>query len=242
MARAKKEVIAITQEVNMFDSAPVVVVKSAAAEKEAKNKTREVALGDKLDYLAAINALTDSLAAVKEVYYKEVTAEMADSFTDEAMKIQKRPTNFRGIGNESEASCELRKRASTSKLSDEEVAILKEHNIKYDEAIVSEGIDEQFFFNPALLEDKTIAGLISKKLSEIPELAGKQVIMKQAKREKTTKNIVAEESFDQIAKLQDRTLVKQLLSIVSVLGVKPKLTTQDLDTVLDLVRKSGVKL
>lgn len=226
----------------MFDSAPVVEVKSPAAEKEAKNKTREVNIGESQDFLAAINALSASLETASKIYYNEVTSAMSEDFTSESMKLQKRPDNFKGIGPNSTASCQLKKRSSRSYLNDEEVKILVANKISYDVETISEELPERFFFNPEILTDSDLAEKISEKLGEIPELAGKQVVMKQAKRDKVTKNAVSDVAFDQIAKLTDAALVKQLLSIVGSYSVNAKLTTQDLDTVLDLVRKAGVKL
>lgn len=227
---------------NLFDSAKVVEIKAASTANDAKNKTREVSLGDKLDYLAAINALTKSLESVQKVYYNEVTTAMIVDFTDESMRLKKRPDNFKGLGPNSEASCQMKKRSSRSYLNDEEVAILKENKIKYDDEIISEEIPERFFINPDIVNDSSLAQKISEKLSEIPELSNKEILMKQAKREKVVRSIVSEDSFDQIAQLSDKDLVKRLLSIVSTWGVNSKLTTQDLDQVLEIVRKSGVKL
>ena len=230
MAKAKK---------NMFDMAPVVEVK---APESKDKKSREVNLGTSLDYLAAINALTESLMSVKTVYEQEIKTQMLEDFVDTSMAKERRADNFTGKGPNSQANCQMKKRSSASKLSEEEVALLKSNGISVDTAIVSEEIPEHFYFNPEILSNPEIAAIISEKLSEIPELEGKQVIIKQAKRDKVTKEIVSDNSFDEIARLKDRELVKQLLSIVSSLAIKDKLNTQDMDVVMDLVRKSGIKL
>lgn len=233
---AKKQAAAVA---NMFDSAPVVKVKTPVSKDTA---AREVEIGASLDYLAAINALTTSLNTVKVVYETEIKSMILENFVDFSMEQGKRAANFTGKGMVSEANCQLKKRASTSVLTAEELDLLKANGISFDVATVHEEIPEHYFFNQEVLSDPSITAKISAKLAEIPELEGKQVIIKQAGREKVTKNIVSENSFDEISKIQDRDLVKQLLSTVSSLALKDKLNTQDMDAILDLVRKSGIKI
>jgi hypothetical protein len=221
---------------NLFAQATVVKEEKITKKKGEKER---VEIGTDLDMVAGIKAFQDQLKGVYEVYYQKVTEKMREHFVDEAVKTGRRPESFRGIGAVSEASCELRTRSTTSALSPAEVAVLKDNNISVDKVPVVEEIPERFFFNPALILDDKLAQKISDALESIPELKGKEIIMRQEARAPEFKMVVAEGSFDSVAQIKDVAVVKQLMEIIGTTAIKPSYKGS-LNIIVEILKKTGV--
>jgi hypothetical protein len=221
---------------NLFAQAAVVKEEKITKKKGEKER---VEIGTDLDMVAGIKAFQDQLKGVYDVYYQKVTEKMREHFVDEAVKTGRRPDSFRGIGGFSEASCELRTRSERSALSPAEVAVLTDNKIPVDKVSIVEEIPERFFFNPDLILSELLTQKISEALEGIPELKGRTIIMKQEKRAPEYKMVVAEGSFDEIAKIKDKEVVGQLMEIIGTTAIKPSYKGS-LDTIIDILRKTGV--
>jgi len=224
---------------NVFKTAKSVPPPTTSKTEAAKN---ELVIGGDLDTLSAINALITSLTTISLSFEKSVKNTMFVKFVDDTLFHKKRADNFTGKGDLSTASCEMRKRSSRSYLNEAEVEVLKKNSIPMDEMVTQEAVAERFFFNPEIITDGDIAEKISRALSSIPELDGKDVILRQEPREAVKRPAVSEASFDHASKISDKAALSEVLGIISTLAIKPKLNTQDLDVILNVIRKSGVKI
>lgn len=225
---------------NMFAGAKTV--ENPEVSKKGKKEAVRVPIKD-LDTLAAINTLVTTLNAVKtSIFEPSVKSDMRQYFIEETVSGDKRPENFRGVGKLSEASCEMRKRSSSSPLNETEEAILTKYGVSFEEVVISPAVEERFFFNPDILKSAKLMKLISGKLSEIPELANMDVIMRQPAKEAETAKVVTDKSFEDAANLTDSDSVSQVLDIIGVLAVKAKMETNDMNEVLKLIQTAGIKL
>ena len=225
---------------NLFAGAKTV--ENQEVEKKGKKEAPKVRIGD-MDTLSAVNALIDTLGAYKKtVLDTSIKDEMQKYFVGTTIKEGQRPVNFKGIGDFSEASCEMKKRSSSSSLSSTEEAILVKYGISFEEVVVSPAIEERFFFNPDILKNAKLMKTISSKLQEIPELNNIDVIMRQPAKEAETAKIVTDQSFVDAAKITDPSVLTQVYSIISSLAIKTKMTVSDMSTVLKLIQEAGINL
>jgi hypothetical protein len=190
--------------------------------------------------VAGIKAVIDQLKGVYDLHYAKVTEKMDAYFALEASEYGKRPENFRGIGNISEASCELRTRSTSSPLSPAEVKMLEDNNVPVEKLITVEAIPERFYFNEKIILNNKIAEKVTKALESIPELKGMDIVFRQEPREAQYKNVVAADSFDVAAKIEDEDVLKQIYDIIGVTAIKPKLNNNDLSVILAMLKKEKV--
>ena len=221
---AKKDMFAAAEKV-----APTPVKKAGKKDKET------IVLGSDLDNLSAATAVIKSLEGVSAIYEAKVKANMLKLFANMGKEANKRPANFEGTGAVSSASCELKKRASTSILTAEEAEMLTEKGIKLDEKEVR---PEAYLFNQAILLDPVLRKKVSDALSKI-DFGGISPILHQ---EREVKKIIHEESLDQVFMLcEDEAEAESLLPTVGVLSIKPKFDGTLSDAVL-MLEAAGVTL
>ena len=224
---------------NLFSAAKTV----ADPTPKKKGKKEEVFIGESLDTYSAIDTLIKTLTGIKDVYRNQVLEVMTDQFVTETLSTKTKPENFKGLGDQSEASCELRKRSSASVLSDAEVTLLSKYNISTETVVTTPAQEEKFFFNPKLVANPKLANKISKALSEIPELQNIDVILREAPKEEVSVQVVADKSFyDAAANINNAEALKHVFGIIATVAIKPKMTTDDLKVVLGLIEKTGIKL
>ena len=147
----------------MFDTNKKVETKATGKSKKAKPEITMVGIRR----VAALDTVIKALTAVKVSADQEVKAKMAAEFIQQGRKINRRPDNFRGVDNDASASCELRARASTSKLSPEEVVILKAAGIPVQ--TVTAKVDT-FVINPAYVDDAAVMEKVAAMLGKIKGL------------------------------------------------------------------------
>lgn len=225
---------------NIFGNA--AVDEKAVDTKKKKGGLQERTIGESLDNLAAVDALIKTLGTYRDTFYADVTNEMIAQFVKEAMDTKKRPANFKGTGKYAEAQCELKKRSVRRVLSPEETNTLKRYNVNFEHVVITPGSPEKYYFNPQIVADNKLAEKISKALSAIPELKGLQVLMLQPAVEQVEADVVTEQSFDDVAKINDGVIITQLLDIIADTSIKPKLNTDDMEVVMGLIKKAGIKL
>ena len=167
---------------------------------------------------------------------------MIETFVKSTLAAKTRPDNFKGTDQNSEASCELRKRSSKSPLSVTEIAILTQHGVTSETLVLNPAREERFSINPEIVGNAKLAGKVSDALSKIPELQKMDILLREPAREEESVQIVSEQSFLDAAKLTSADSLKQVYEIIAVPSVKPKMLTDDLQTVLTIIGKAGIKL
>jgi hypothetical protein len=240
MAKTEKKEIAG----NLFSSA---AVKPTLAPKKKKGEKEEVFIGDELDFYAAIDITTKTLGSIKDMYKEAIETKTTNHFINETIATGNRPENFKGLGNLSEASCELRKRSSASPLSSTELEVLKQYNISTQTEIIQIASGETFSFSDEVMEliegNPKLAIQISNALSAIPGLKGSQILTREEPKEEVSIQIVCDQSFSDAAKIKDPETLKQLYDIIGTKAIgKPKMATDNFSDVLDLLKKAGIKM
>lgn len=206
----------------MFDT-----TKKVATATKAKAKTKlEVQTPGLQDY-AAIDAAIKALTALKETTGAAIKSQMLDQFVELGAATKTRPESYTGIEGEATASLELRARASSSALSVDEVELLTEKGIPTQ--VVTATV-ETFIINPAYAEDPAVLAKIEKALKSVKGIP-EDLFLKQDGQSKT---VLAENALDAVFK-HDEDTIADLLSITSVMAIKPKLATDDLNEALKLI-------
>ena len=227
---------------NIFATATKTKTQEPEKKTNGKEK-RKVVLGRDLDILASIKTVIDQLESVQTDYEETIKASMLNEFIAETLAHFKRPDNFRGIGTISEASCEMRVRSSRSPLKPEEVAILKDFNISYEEKVIKEAVPDQFFFNPKLILDNKIASKISAALTSIPELKGQEIIFHQEAQPAVISPVVTDKSFDDAANITDGETLELIYKTIGTLAIKTSIKQgSDLVDLMSLLKNEGIEL
>lgn len=223
---------------NLFSNAKVV---ADDPKPRKKGEKEEVAIKD-LDTYTAIDTMIKTLEGVKDVYRNPIITEMVDTFVKNTLATQSKPDNFKGIGQNSEASCELRKRTSKSPLSVTELAILKQYNVNTETVVLNPAREEKYSINPEIVGNAKLAQKVSDALSKIPELKGMDILFLEPAKEAETVEIVSDQSFIDAAKITSADSLKQIYEVIATPAVKPKMLTDDFQTVLNILGKAGIKL
>lgn len=193
--------------------------KTVATAKPAKAEKLQVALPG-LEQLAKINALMEALGGIQATLAAQCKEVGLDVLITEGNKIEKRPENFRGTDGIASASVELRKRASTSPLTPEQVALVELHGMKPFKQITT---NKMYGINPVFAEDEKLLEAVEKALDGIvPD--GFIVVQ-----EEKSKMIVTDEMLDAAFK---KGIPREVVETVSVMALKPKLDTTDINAIL----------
>lgn len=185
--------------------------------KKSDKKTKAgVESGPAIAKVAAIDYITKSLKGLRETYEQMAKDEMLDVFVADGLKNQKRPENYRGVNGLGEASCELKKRATSSPLLEDEVSELKKAGIEVKLETVQE---EMFVFNPEILKNPEMRAKISAAFAKI-DFGGIQPIERIAP---VQKYVATEEAIEEVFKKSKTAGIgSKLLSMVTVLAIKTK--------------------
>lgn len=215
---------------NIFATAKVTT--KPTSKKPAKP---ELKMGDELDTLAAIRALSKALEGLQASVESEVKKKSLDAFVGAGINLEKRPENFRGISTLASASLELKKRSSASALREDEVEVLRQHKIS-----VTEG-DATFYFNPLILQSESAMKKVSAALEKVDlskDIGTTDIIL-----QNPGKTTVAETSLDEVFGGNFKpVVVERLLGIVATLSVKPKLNVNDIDSAFKILKDNGLDL
>lgn len=209
----------------MFANAKTL--KTATKSKKAEVETVKLA---GLEQLGAIDAVMKALTALRATVEMDVKSGMTAEFIKRGMAKQTRPENFKGEEGIATASCQLKKRSSTSPLSDSEIELLTEAKISVETVDL---VAETFVINPAYKDDQVLLGKIEKKLSTIKDLP-EDFIMKQAG---VSRTIVGETALDEVFAFDSADMIAQFLPMVSSLAIKPTLNEDDVSKAFEIVSK-----
>jgi len=228
---------------NIFANAKVIN-EPKKEEKPKSNGKREVDLGEALDVSAAIDALTNTLASVKETIDVEIKEKMVEEFVDEAIKIKRKPESFKGVSEQASASCEIRKRSSRSVLRDEEVEVLKKNGISIETKVIKEEVPQHYVINPKALKDPKLVTEISNRLEGLTTADGEGIIMLQEGREAEVAQIVSSNVLNEVSKkIKNKNTLKKIFEIVSVNALgKFKLTDPSLSNIFAILVEAGVEI
>lgn len=209
---------------SMFDSTKKVTTTAKAA----KGKTKlEVETAGLQDY-AAIDAAIKSLTALKETTGSAIKSQMMDKFVELGVELGARPESYTGVEGAATASLELRARATTSALSIEEVELLTENGIPT-KTIVS--TVETFIINPTYAENSALLSKIEKALKGIKGIPDDLFL----KQDGSSKTVLGDDALEILFKNQDEDTIADILPVISVPAIKPKLATDDLSVALKLI-------
>jgi hypothetical protein len=224
--------------------------KTVADDTPKKKGVKKEVFIKELDVYTAIDTMIKTLEGVKDIYRKPVIDAMETEFVNDTLLCQERPENFKGKGLSSEASCEMKKRSSKSPLSVTELAILAQHKVETEKLIVSPARTESFMMSPDVMEAlnshpdlaNDLSAAMMKVLGKVPDLKGKDIILRVPAKEEESVQVIKDSSFDDAAKILNKDDLKQVLGIIGTLSIKPKMTDDKLETVLNLIGKTGMKL
>jgi len=205
---------------SLFANAKAVVATKSTAKKSVKD---EVQLSG-LKQLAEIDALIKALGAAKITLEQSVKADAFDHFFNEAQATAKRPDNFRGIDGYASASIEMRKRSTASALSDEEVALFKQHGLTVEKAI---SVQQLYAINPIYAADNKMLEKVSTAIAKI--VPADFIVVQEEK----FKNVVGE---DTIEKAFSTKAPREIIEAISVMAIKPKLATTDIGEIINSVK------
>ena len=209
---------------NLFDNAKV----APAAKTNGKKADKVDVKIDGLHTVAALDAAEKAIAGLKKSLRGTIDTQIVDYFVNASAETKRQPENFRGYEEDASASCELKKRSVKSPLNEVEVKILAENNIPFEE-IVDRA--ETFIINPKYVEDEKLMMRVGMTLGKIPGMP-EDFIQKQ---EAVRSTVVSEESLPTVfAGPTDK--VAELLRIVGVIALKPKLDETNLAEVMELIR------
>jgi hypothetical protein len=210
--------------INPFENAKP----APAVKKNGKKMDKAEVQIDGLRTVAALDAAAKAIEGLKKGLRGTVDAQILDHFVNASAETKRQPENFRGVEEDASASCELRKRSTRSPLNEVEVKILEENKIPFEE--MTDRV-ETFIINPAYLTDEKLIARVGAVLAKVP---GMPVDFIQ-KQEAVKSSVVSDDSLAAVfAKPSDK--VAELLRIVGVIALKPKLDSTDLPEVMDLIR------
>jgi len=216
--------------------APVGPTAVVAEKKGKKSKDKEeVELGVDLDVYAALKVLTDNLATLAATYEENVKNNVIGIFTKSIIETGKRPESFRGTGKVSEASCEIRNKASNYDLGDETVKVLTDNNIPFEQITEQE---EVYAFNPAVLADPAVRDALNRAIQNDPVLKGKSIVVHHPAK---VRRVVADNTIAEIAKVKDPAQAESILRRVCNFAVgKCKLGENTMEAALDVLKENGL--
>lgn len=197
---------------NIFKTATIIAVPEQTVK---PGKKVEINLKGIEDY-AHVDAVIKDLTAVKNALHEDLNDAMKAIFK----KGAKRPENFKAIDGDASASCEMRRRASSSPLTPEEKAAFDKDKIPYDTLPL---IPERYIINPEYMNDEKLLEKISAAISAIKGIPEDFILLQKG----SQKYAVSEET---ISTVYEKKLVDKYFTTVSVLGIKPKLDHPNIKT------------
>jgi hypothetical protein len=130
------------------------------------------------------------------------------------------------------------------------VAILKQYKVSTETSVVSPAKEESFIMSPELTEAinkypklaEQLSNSIMKIFGGIPELRGKDFILRVAAKEAETVETVSDQTFLDVAQLTSADALRQVYGIIGTPSISPEMTTDDLSTTLKIVEGAGLTL
>lgn len=194
----------------LFSSAATI---KAPAPKGRKEAAVEVEMKG-MERFAAIKAAIDTLSTLAGVEEAALKGLMADRFIEQGVMKQARPDNFKGIDGAAEGSCQLKVRAASSALSEDEQVLLTRHSVPFEKIVKTQ---EAFLINPLYTNNMELLAKVEEALEgvDLPD----DFLMKQ---EEVSIPVVNEESLSVVFK-KDAPEIELLLPVVTTMAIRAKI-------------------
>lgn len=192
---------------------PFASAKSVGSTNKPKSRAKERSsqeLGDDLDQLAAFEVLEKLLKGEKGALRERVDEKVIEIFAQEAAALGKKPDSFDGVGARAVASCQIAKKAVSSRLTPEIADELRSLNIPVGKRVF---VESRLVLNPNL--DQATLAHLAKLIQTDPKLKGQDIVMRQ---EEESYETVDEGTLDALAK-QDIETIRRLLPEVANFSV-----------------------
>ncbi|MFA5489461.1 MAG: hypothetical protein WC284_09610, partial [Candidimonas sp.] len=175
----------------------------------------------------------------KASHENDVKSSMLDIFVNLTVEQKKRPSNFLGIDDHSQASCEMRKRPTNQLLTDDECSLLDKVGVPYQTTQI---LEPHYAFN-----DKLFATLTEKQIEKIDEAIKKAgvdglIVKLTSHPKKTVSDDTINAIFDGEKIGTNKRLLKLLLPLVTKMTITPKMTDADVKTAIKIVVDAGMEL
>lgn len=210
----------------MFDRA------KPAPKPAAKGKKKKEIKISGLLAVAAFDAVIKSMTAIKETMAATIKeGPMTDHFVAQGMLLKRTPESFTGVEGNAKASCELRKRSTSSVLSPEEVETLEAKGIPVETIVTTV---ETYRFNEKHLADPLLMAKIEKALSGIKGLPEDLLFFQEG----VSKQVVADDAIDTLFRdITDEDTVREILPLITVQAIKPTMVTDDSTAAFSIVNE-----
>lgn len=162
--------------------------------------------------IGALDWLITAAESVMELFMMDLKKAMVSKFITDGCALKSKPSNFMGEEDGSTASCQLRRRSSSSHLTEDEVERCTELKITLGEKTLTE---ERYIFNPILLNQ--YGPQIEEALKKIPGLPA-NIIEHQTERKVYVSTDDAIEAAFKLTPLK----CLSVLPILTTLAVSPK--------------------
>lgn len=213
---------------SIFETAKVVNPKAKSTSTKDKSK---VDIKD-VEAICEIDGLISVLKAQRTLLEENIKSQIKDYFV--ASNSDTRPANFRGVEGAGETSCELRKRSTTSPLTEFEKIVLTQNNIPFGKNVSTQAA---FLINPEHTNNKALLKKVSDALLKIDGLP-EDFIQFQPE---VAQEVVTDESVDAVFK-GDASKRSLLLDIVGIFAIKPVALDVDVNNFVKRFKKAiGVK-
>jgi len=209
---------------NLFEQA-----KKTSTVKSTKKPAKQEISMDQLEQLAELDYLIKTMTAMQKTIAADVKTDMHDVFLNAGMSQGRRPENYTGIDGNAIASCELRKRSTRSMLTETEIELLNKHDIPTQTAV---SVAEAYVINPDYSKDSKLLKRVSKAISGVKNVPEDFIQLQ----EEVSATVVSDDAMHDIFKIKDHDSVQELLSIVGVMAIKPKLQNANVDSIIEHVK------
>lgn len=128
--------------------------------------------------------------------------------------------SYRALDGKASASMEMRKRGTNSPLSDDEIALAKQHRIPVEKNVITPGA---FIINPEHAQNAALMALVSAALVDVPGLPVDFI----QRQEEVSTTVVSEKALDAVMKINDPDTKAKLLPVFGCPAIKPS-TSEDM--------------
>lgn len=202
---------------NRFTAAAAI----PAVEKKAgkREKGERVATPGLLDY-TMVCTLIDNLTAVKAAMAEPIKEQIVSYFKQQGARLMAPPDSYKGYEGAAEASLQLRRRASSSPLTEEQAAELRAACIEVGEEVVT---PKQYVFNPAYMNDRALLEKISKALDGVKGVPDDLILLQEERK----KYVVTEDTIATLFR-KKAAVIDKFIETVMVPAIRTKLS-KDVD-------------
>jgi hypothetical protein len=211
---------------NMFEKAKANAV--PAEQKKGKGKVPTVEIPE-LHLLTSLGIVLQTVRTLYATVEGKVKATVKEKFIEMGTSEKHQPKNFEGVDGEARASCQLKKRSSTSTLSEEEKAILEKFKLSFKKDVKQQGA---YIVNPVHAGNQEYLEKAAKHLGKagLPE----DFIIWQPE---VYSIVTTDESIEEVfARVSDPKDIHMLLDVVASLALKPNLDGDPTEAIREVTK------